>query len=73
MTSDQSDLYTSIHKGQRMVLYNIAMRAGAIIYSNRSALEELYNDLKELREEMHSRKKATAPRTSLSQMPLPRR
>jgi iron-sulfur cluster repair protein YtfE (RIC family) len=29
------------------------MRAGAINYSNRSAVEELYNDLKELREEMH--------------------
>lgn len=71
MTSDQFDLYTSIHKGQRMVLYSISMRAGAISYSNRSAVEELYDDLKELRE-MHSRKKATAPRTSLSQMPLPR-
>jgi hypothetical protein len=57
MTSDQFDLYTSIHKGQRMVLYNIAVRAGAISHSNRTAVEELYNDLKELREETHSRKK----------------
>jgi hypothetical protein len=36
------------------------MRAGAINYSNRSAVEELYNDLKELREETHSRKKSNS-------------
>ncbi len=47
------DLYTGMHKGQRLALYRLAMRAGALDHTDERAVAALRADLADLREEFY--------------------
>jgi hemerythrin-like domain-containing protein len=49
---DNIDLYSSVHKGQRLVFFNISSEAGTIDYTDEKAVENLYGRLEAFREHM---------------------
>jgi iron-sulfur cluster repair protein YtfE (RIC family) len=53
MVSDQFDLYTNVHKGQRMNLFNLGILAGTIDYSSQKSIGEFYNQLLQMKDDMH--------------------
>jgi hypothetical protein len=51
MNSEQVDVYTGVHKGQRQRLFSLAIRAGQMDYTDPSALEAFLPELRNLKEE----------------------
>jgi hypothetical protein len=49
---DNIDLYSSVHKGQRLVFFNISSEAGTIDYADEKAVDNLYGRLEAFREHM---------------------
>ena len=50
--SDQIDIYTSIHKGQRTRFFEIMIKAGTLDYDDKDSLDRLYHDLTAFKEHM---------------------
>ena len=46
------DLYSSVHKGQRLVFFKISSEAGTIDYADEKTVENLYRKLEAFREHM---------------------
>ncbi len=51
---ERFDLYGPVHKGQRMTLFNIGIRAGSMDITDAGAFDAFLKDLKNLREEIRS-------------------
>jgi hemerythrin-like domain-containing protein len=52
MVRSQLDLYVGIHKGQRSRIFDIAMKAGTIDYTDQDALDRFCSELTAFREHM---------------------
>jgi Hemerythrin HHE cation binding domain len=50
-TSKPPDIYSGIHKGQRLALFRLAMRVGALDHADKKAVEAFRRDITDLREE----------------------
>jgi len=48
--SDQLDIYTGVHKGQRGRFFDIMMKAGTVDYDDKDSLDGLYHELTAFRE-----------------------
>ena len=48
--SDQIDIYTGIHKGQRTRFFDIMMKAGTMDYDDKDSLDRLYHELTAFKE-----------------------
>jgi hypothetical protein len=50
--SDQIDIYTSIHKGQRTRFFGIMMKAGTMAHDDKDSLNRLYRELTAFKEHL---------------------
>jgi len=51
--SKPPDIYSGIHKGQRLALYRLAMRVGVLDHADKVAVEAFRGDIADLREEFY--------------------
>jgi hypothetical protein len=50
-TNKPLNMYAGIHKGQRLALFRLSMRAGALDHNDKKDFKAFHNDLAELRDE----------------------